>query len=67
MKEEVNLEGDFTFRIIATDEPAYLEVHNFWQLRLIFAITPSSYDFSAGDDGDERRIYRYYKEMNPSE
>jgi ADP-ribose pyrophosphatase YjhB (NUDIX family) len=53
MKEEVNLEGDFTYRIITTDEPAYLETHSFWQLLLIFAITPSNYTFSAGDDGDE--------------
>lgn len=53
MKEEVNMTGDFTYRILAVDEPAYLEVHTFWQLRLIFAITPSNYTFSAGDDGDE--------------
>lgn len=53
MKEEVNLEDDFAYRIIATDEPAYLKAHGFWQLRLIFAITPSNYAFSAGDDGDD--------------
>lgn len=53
MREEVNMAGDFTYRILAVDEPAYLEVHTFWQLRLIFAVTPSDYEFSDGDDGDE--------------
>jgi 8-oxo-dGTP pyrophosphatase MutT (NUDIX family) len=53
MKEEVNMEGDFAYRIIAVDEPMYLEKHDFWQLRLIFEITPESMTFSAGDDGDE--------------
>jgi ADP-ribose pyrophosphatase YjhB (NUDIX family) len=53
MKEEVNMEGDFAYRIIAVDEPMYLEKHDFWQLRLIFEITPESMTFSAGDDSDE--------------
>lgn len=53
MKEEVNMEGDFTYRIIAVDEPMYLEKHDFWQLRLIFEITPENMIFSAGDDSDE--------------
>jgi ADP-ribose pyrophosphatase YjhB (NUDIX family) len=53
MKEEVQLEGDFTFRIIDVDEPAHLSAHNFWQLRLIFEVKPESMIFSAGDDGDE--------------
>ncbi|EDK72529.1 NUDIX hydrolase [candidate division TM7 genomosp. GTL1] len=75
MKEEVNLEGDFTYRIIDVDEPALLN-HGFWQVRLIFEVTPENITFSPGDDGDEvvfmdpnsfkdsdsnveRRIYRY--------
>jgi 8-oxo-dGTP pyrophosphatase MutT (NUDIX family) len=53
MKEEVNLEGDFLFKIIDVDEPKLLEAHNFWQLRLIFAVNPSHLAFSAGEDGDE--------------
>jgi 8-oxo-dGTP pyrophosphatase MutT (NUDIX family) len=53
MKEEVNMEGDFTYRIISVDEPMYLEVHDFWQLRLIFEIIPKNMTFSAGEDGDE--------------
>jgi len=53
MKEEVNLDGDFTYRIIDADEPAYLENHDFWQLRLVFEVTPENLSFSPGDDGDE--------------
>jgi 8-oxo-dGTP pyrophosphatase MutT (NUDIX family) len=53
MKEEVNMEGDFTYRIISVDEPMYLEVHDFWQLRLIFEIIPENMTFGAGEDGDE--------------
>jgi 8-oxo-dGTP diphosphatase len=53
MKEEVSLDGDFTFRIIHVDEPARLTEHNFWQLRLIFEVVPDRLLFSPGDDGDE--------------
>lgn len=53
MKEEVNLSGDFTYRVIDVDEPARLSAHNFWQLRLIFAVSPSETEFSPGEDGDE--------------
>lgn len=53
MKEEVNLTGNFAYRIIDVDEPAHLSAHNFWQLRLVFAVTPSSLALSAGEDGDE--------------
>jgi hypothetical protein len=53
MKEEVNLEGDFQYRVIAVDEPAYLKAHDFWQVRLIFQVNPINMTFSAGEDGDE--------------
>lgn len=53
MHEEVNLEGNFTFKVIEVDEPAHLNAHNFWQLRLIFKVEPTSMIFSAGEDGDE--------------
>lgn len=53
MKEEVNLEGAFTYKIIDVDEPAYLQNHDFWQVRLIFEVYPESLTFSAGDEGDE--------------
>jgi len=53
MMEEVNLDGEFSFRILTVDEPAYLDVHDFWQLRLVFEIKPENMSFSAGEDGDE--------------
>jgi 8-oxo-dGTP pyrophosphatase MutT (NUDIX family) len=53
MKEEVNLNGDFTYKIIAVDDPAYLSMHDFWQVRLIFEVKPDNMSFSAGEDGDE--------------
>ncbi len=53
MKEEVNLEEDFDYRIIDVDEPAHLSAHNFWQLRLIYEVVPRSMAFTAGEDGDE--------------
>lgn len=53
MKEEVNLQGDFEYKIIDLDEPAHLRNHNFWQIRLVFLVQPSIMQFTAGDDGDE--------------
>ncbi|HEX6416632.1 MAG TPA: NUDIX hydrolase [Candidatus Saccharimonadales bacterium] len=51
--EEVGLRGEFSYRIIDVDEPALLEAHNFWQLRLIFEIIPENMNFDGGEDGDE--------------
>ncbi len=53
MKEEVNLNGSFNFRILHVDEPTYLENHDFWQVRLIFEIKPQILSFSPGEDSDE--------------
>lgn len=53
MKEEVNLKGDFIYKIIAVDDPAYLSAHDFWQVRLIYELKPEDMRFSAGEDGDE--------------
>jgi ADP-ribose pyrophosphatase YjhB (NUDIX family) len=53
MNEEVTLTGNFDYRIIDVDEPAQLSAHNFWQLRLIFAVSPSEMKFAPGKDGDE--------------
>lgn len=53
MKEEVNLSGNFAYKIIFIDEPAYLKEHDFWQLRLIYEVKPNNMTFSAGEDGDE--------------
>ena len=53
MKEETSLEGDFTYKIIAVDDPAYSSLHNFWQVRLIYELEPENMHFKAGEDGDE--------------
>lgn len=53
MQEEVNLQGDFTYKIIAVEEPAHLGSHNFWQVRLIFEVIPENMEFKPGEDSDE--------------
>lgn len=53
LHEEVNLRGEFTWRIISVDEPKYLKAHDFWQLRLIVEVKPQNLEFGAGEDGDE--------------
>lgn len=52
-REEVTLTGDFTYEIISVDEPAYLQAHDFWQVRLIFMVNPTNMTFSPGEDADE--------------
>ena len=53
MKEEVNLTGDFIYKIIHVDDPAELKNAKVLQVRLIFIIKPEIMEFSPGDDGDE--------------
>ena len=53
MKEEVNLEGEFTYRIIDVDQPKYSDKNNHWQVRLIFEIIPTTMTFAPGIDSDE--------------
>ena len=53
LKEEVNLEGDFTYRVIAVEEPSFLQHAKVWQMRLVFAVNPVDMTFEPGDDGDE--------------
>ncbi len=53
LAEEVNLRGDFSYKIIAAEEPKLVIDHNHYQLRLIFAVTPSVLEFSSGSDATE--------------
>lgn len=53
MYEEVSLSGEFTYQVVAVDEPMYLDVHDFWQVRLIFEIWPEDMNFEPGEDADE--------------
>ena len=61
LAEEVNLHGDFTWQMLTSDEPKYLQTHHFWQLRLIVELQPKTQEFSAGIDADEVKF------ANPAE
>lgn len=52
LAEEVHLQGEFTFRPIAVEEPALLQEHGFWQIRLVFKVAPRHMRFAPGSDGD---------------
>ena len=56
LHEEVGLTGNFTYRVIAVEEPSFLEHANVWQIRLVFEIKSDSMVFEAGEDGDEIRF-----------
>lgn len=53
LHEEVTLKGDFTYRIIAVEEPKILSHARVWQLRLVFEVTPVNMTFEPGEDDDE--------------
>ena len=53
MKEEVDLTGDFTYRVVHVDDPAELQNAKVLQVRLIFIVKPEVMEFSPGEDGDE--------------
>lgn len=53
MKEEVALSGDFTYKVLYVENPKYLKTYHFWQIRLIFAVTPENMQFSPSEDSDE--------------
>lgn len=61
MHEEVGLTGDFTYKVIAVDNPGFLSHANVWQLRLIFEVMPETLPTEAGNDADEIHY------INPSE
>lgn len=53
MKEEVALNGDFTYKVIQVENPKYLKTYHFWQIRLIFAVIPENMQFRPSEDSDE--------------
>lgn len=61
MHEEVGLNGDFSYKVIAVDNPGFLSHANVWQLRLIFEVVPETLPTEAGNDADEIHY------INPSE
>lgn len=53
MREEVSLEGDFNYRVIAVEDPGLIESSNILQIRLIFQIIPENMNFMPGVDADD--------------
>lgn len=53
LKEEIGFDGDFTYSVIAAEEPEHLVRLDALQMCLILDIKPDSMIFSAGNDGDE--------------
>lgn len=53
LKEEVGLVGDFSFRVIATEEPVWNERAKVMQINILFEVLPDNTTFSSGDDGVE--------------
>ena len=53
MKEEVNLDGDFTYRVVDVENPGMLARIDAWQIRLIFEIIPNVMEFSPGRDANQ--------------
>ena len=56
MHEEVSLEGDFSYKIVAVEDPKLLKHSSILQIRLIFLVTPEKMDFKPGVDADEVRF-----------
>ena len=61
LKEEVNFEGKFKYKVILAESPVFVESIKIWQMRIIFAVWPENTVFSPGQDGDEIRF------VNPGE
>lgn len=61
LHEEVGFTGNFSYQVIAVEEPAFLQHANVWQIRIVFAVKPDNIMFEAGEDGDELRF------INPEE
>lgn len=53
LREEVNLSGDFSYKIIAVDEPSFVKLSKVWQIRLIFQVKPTHMVFTTGSDAEE--------------
>ncbi len=51
--EEVHLTGDFTYQIVAVENPSFLEHAQVWQVRMVFVVKPDSMSFEPGEDADE--------------
>jgi len=57
LKEEVDFEGSFTYRVVDVDNPIML-LRGIWQLRIILEIKPESMNFGIGKEADEIQFMR---------
>lgn len=53
LHEEASFTGNFTYRVIAVEDPNLIQNGSFWQIRFIFAITPDNFHVKPGIDSDE--------------
>lgn len=51
--EEVRMTGEFTYRVIAIEDPSLLKNAKVLQVRIIFEVVPENMNFEPGDDGDD--------------
>lgn len=58
LHEEVGYSGKFTAKLIGTGEPSVLpnREEEIWQARLVFEVSPDSYDFTLGTDAEEMKF-----------
>lgn len=56
LKEEVSLEGDFTYELIHAEDPRYSIDHKVYQIRLVFLIKTVETNFKPGEDCNEIRF-----------
>lgn len=54
--EEVGYRGAFTFEVIDTADPMYLEGIDAWQIQVIFQVVPETLDFSVGPDAQDMKF-----------
>ena len=53
LHEEIDLQGEFTYKVIAIEDPSLLKHSQLLQVRVIFHVVPENLNFSPGEDGDE--------------
>lgn len=52
LQEEVGYNDDFTYKVVALDEPVRLVSRDVWQVRAVLEVTPNTMDFKVGEDAD---------------
>lgn len=54
--EEVGFKGDFYYEPLIVEDPHVMGSFNLYQMRAIFIVSPSNFDFQPGEDGDELKF-----------